>query len=634
MADISTIARLAAGIVRNIDISASGNALVVNTLKVGTTGSNSSLTKAILDNLIALQGGGDFANGTNAHTHDGRYYTETELTARSGTPGSSLIAVERKTYANITGYSSLIADSLANYNIQALLDGVNSALGAVTSDFSDSVFRVSDNADATKKIALEASGIATGTTRTITMPNFNVNLGALTNANIDAAAAIARSKLASGTAYRLVTNDASGVMSDAAAITASRALMSDANGIPTHSAVTSTELGYVAGVTSGIQTQINNLSSSIQNFEWQPSVLDKDLTSPPGSPASGDRYLVGLVEGAAVATGAWAGQDGRIAEYVGAAWQFTDVTLGTYVGVDDETDKLYLKSSATTWTAKYFEASTASTGLVKVGFDIRLDSSAAGAGLGFSAGVLSVNVDGTSLDISGDTLQIAALGVTEAKIAAGAVTETKIGAAAVTEAKIGTGAVTTDKLGAAAVTLAKMASNSVDENKLVSTTFSATGAITGGSGTKAAVAVDNASIEISANALRVKATGVAKLFVDLTNNTGNDIPAGSVVILSQTTAGEIEVASAGAIATCESVVGVVFAEITDGNSGKVQIAGRCTPLKDSAYDLGKRVYVSTTSGSSTKTAPTAGGGTVVHLLGIAVSTGDIILNPMLVGIND
>jgi len=80
----------------------------------------------------------------------------------------------------------------------------------------------------------------------------------LVNANVDAAAAIARSKLASGTAHRLVVNDAAGVLADAAAITAERALVSDANGIPTHSSVTATELGYLSGVTSGIQSQLND----------------------------------------------------------------------------------------------------------------------------------------------------------------------------------------------------------------------------------------------------------------------------------------------------------------------------------------------------------------------------------------
>lgn len=84
-----------------------------------------------------------------------------------------------------------------------------------------------------------------------------IKAGVIVNADINASASITRSKLASGTAHRVVVNDASGVMSDAAAITASRALVSDVNGIPTHSTVTTTELGYVSGVTSAIQTQLD-----------------------------------------------------------------------------------------------------------------------------------------------------------------------------------------------------------------------------------------------------------------------------------------------------------------------------------------------------------------------------------------
>lgn len=84
----------------------------------------------------------------------------------------------------------------------------------------------------------------------------DISAGVIVNNDVNASAAIARSKLASGSAFRVVTNDTSGVMTDAAAITASRALVSDTNGIPTHSTVTTTELGYVSGVTSAIQTQL------------------------------------------------------------------------------------------------------------------------------------------------------------------------------------------------------------------------------------------------------------------------------------------------------------------------------------------------------------------------------------------
>ncbi|MDG0815785.1 hypothetical protein [Bdellovibrio svalbardensis] len=53
-----------------------------------------------------------------------------------------------------------------------------------------------------------------------------------------------------------------GAIVEATAITANKALISDANGIPTASSVTNTELGYVSGVTSSIQTQLNAKSSS------------------------------------------------------------------------------------------------------------------------------------------------------------------------------------------------------------------------------------------------------------------------------------------------------------------------------------------------------------------------------------
>ncbi|MGE5084970.1 MAG: tail fiber domain-containing protein, partial [Bacillota bacterium] len=53
-----------------------------------------------------------------------------------------------------------------------------------------------------------------------------------------------------------------GAIVEAPAITANMALVSDANGIPIASAVTNTELGYLSGVTSSIQTQLNAKSTS------------------------------------------------------------------------------------------------------------------------------------------------------------------------------------------------------------------------------------------------------------------------------------------------------------------------------------------------------------------------------------
>ena len=50
-------------------------------------------------------------------------------------------------------------------------------------------------------------------------------------------------------------------------LTANRALVSDSSGKPAVSAVTSTELGYLDGVTSNIQTQLNNITSKLATME-------------------------------------------------------------------------------------------------------------------------------------------------------------------------------------------------------------------------------------------------------------------------------------------------------------------------------------------------------------------------------
>ena len=58
-------------------------------------------------------------------------------------------------------------------------DGTSSwqAVPSGTTEFADDVFRIQDNGDATKELAFEVSSITTGTTRTITVPDENVDLG-------------------------------------------------------------------------------------------------------------------------------------------------------------------------------------------------------------------------------------------------------------------------------------------------------------------------------------------------------------------------------------------------------------------------------------------------------------------------
>lgn len=86
----------------------------------------------------------------------------------------------------------------------------------------------------------------------------SIGTGVIVDADVNASAAIALSKLASSTAYYWYVANAAGVLTPIS-ITASKAIASDANGLPVASSVTATELGYLSGVGSAIQTQINGL---------------------------------------------------------------------------------------------------------------------------------------------------------------------------------------------------------------------------------------------------------------------------------------------------------------------------------------------------------------------------------------
>jgi len=62
------------------------------------------------------------------------------------------------------------------------------------------------------------------------------------------------------------------------------------------------------------------------------SVKDRDLTTPPASPAEGDRYIV-----PAGATGAWAGRTDQIAVWVNGAWEYHAPKVGwlAFIAAED-----------------------------------------------------------------------------------------------------------------------------------------------------------------------------------------------------------------------------------------------------------------------------------------------------------
>lgn len=76
-----------------------------------------------------------------------------------------------------------------------------------------------------------------------------------------------------------------------------------------------------------VNEQIRYVESGAGHFIFK----DRDLATPPGSPADGDCYLV-----AASGTGAWSGHDGDIAFRLNTAWVFINVIEGFTAWVNDE----------------------------------------------------------------------------------------------------------------------------------------------------------------------------------------------------------------------------------------------------------------------------------------------------------
>jgi hypothetical protein len=76
----------------------------------------------------------------------------------------------------------------------------------------------------------------------------------------------------------------------------------------------------------------------------QLSALNRHLTAPPGSPAEGDRHIVG-----SGATGAWAGKDLKIALRLDGGWTFIAPRTGWCCWVEDVAELLVWKGSTSAW---------------------------------------------------------------------------------------------------------------------------------------------------------------------------------------------------------------------------------------------------------------------------------------------
>lgn len=75
-------------------------------------------------------------------------------------------------------------------------------------------------------------------------------------------------------------------------------------------------------------------------FATHLSVKDRNLATPPGSPVTGDTYIV-----AATPTGAWVAHTGHVAIWSGSAWIFGIPRIGWLAYIEDE-EKLSVYKAA------------------------------------------------------------------------------------------------------------------------------------------------------------------------------------------------------------------------------------------------------------------------------------------------
>lgn len=676
MALISQLLQLVNGVNRQVDLSV--NTLVVQALKTGTN----TLTDTILGRLISLQNGTDV--DATYHTHDGRYYTKAQINSATSSSGSDLVG-DDNTYSNFTPAAATVKGALSG--IDAALATTTGATRALDNLLSVAINQsltpgVTDDIDLGSPskvwaslyahLIKDASGIAAediflrqliDSAPALSLDWENRKLADSSEA--DSADWQAR-QLKSGATVKL---DWSGT--DVSLNTRKLTNVSDPS-----SAQDAATKSYVDAVADGRSWKQAVRAASVANLNLasMPAAVDGVTLS------SGNRFLakdqtdptqngIYIFNGASSAATRSSDAD-TAAELNGAALSaLAEGTVNKNTQWYQSATVATVGSDPVTWVYLGSNNIFGHDMITVVGTQISVDLAAV-SGLessdpGQADGQLRVK-----LEASNPSLRITGSNELAAKLnAAGAIVSGASGLSVQVDnstIEINTNALRVKDAG---ITLAKLASNSVDENKIVSSALSASGALTGGSGSKLAWNPDNSTLEINSNAARIKDDGVtaAKLNTnafDQDTITGGGGSAAQVqssptlkreVVAGDTfsndtsflvrwaifgeTAGRVYLAQIDAsVADNFYVVGFVKPPTTPAapgdsvvlyTSGLYTLASGDTPF--ASTDVGRPVFLDA-NGAFTMTAPTAPDMAVVRV-GIVKDVTEIDLQMQVMGIN-
>ena len=347
----------------------------------------------------------------------------------------------------------------------------------------------------------------------------------------------------------------------------------------------------------------------LETFSWQLPIKDKDLSTPPESPAKGDRYIV-----ASVGSGDWTGYTYDIALCtvggVSSEWEFVLKTEGMVCWIEDENE--YYKFDGSSWTQ--YLGQSGPTGPTGSASTITGPTGPTG-----SAG--PTGPTGADSTVTGPTGPIGPTGLRGAEGSTGPTGPTgntgPIGPTGADSTVTGPTGPTGPTGSASTITGPTGPTGPTGSASTITGPTGPTGAVgpTGPTGADSTVAGPTGPTGATGP------TGPSSPTQEIELTAGESLVSGDLCYFKSD--GKMWKADADAVATSKGLIAICVDTISADASGTFLLKGEYTT---SGLTTGDELYISTTAGDWTDTAPSATLD-IVRIIGYALSTTFLYFDP-------